>query len=557
MRIPAPLLCPLLLVPASALAVLRVDEVMFDPVSNETRWEWIEVYNTGDAAVDLDGWIIDRVGDRERSQLEPNISSITQLDDQVFNNPTVVPAGGIAVLYNGEGLAYDPGRFRAAWPTMPAGTTLIGVDGWSGNQLANSPKGSDYAPSLPAMTVGLWPHEAAYRADAADFGTPSTPNKRVFRVENAAAVLAYDTKAPWRDTLGRSTLHYKGGSVFQASTWGLTTAPWGNASKSTATFLPEPINGPDHGSPGILPPGQPFTSGLLITELMYNPASVTDSSKEWEWIEVFNNGSAIDFAATPHWLDDDDGADLEGPNLTTGGVGAGEAAVFFNASAATLEQMRAAWDQPGSEPINWIGVEAWPALNNDGDRFGFWDRAADYARDRLGDDATIANATVGLEYDEDDGWPLSIDGDAIRLENLGSQTGNPTAWLRARGPFGDPDAYRASEVFAPGGVLDSAGGDHGSPGIIWQDITSPLPGDYNRDGRVDAADYTLWRDGEPLPTETTTAGVTDAADLAVWQDWYGTTEVAPATAVPEPSVLALGLIGFGSALRQRRRLVAG
>lgn len=221
--------------PLGAAAQLVVTEVMYDPASDESRWEWIEVRNTGAVAVDLDGYVIDRVGDRERTTATPNIQSQPLLGDALIDNPTVLPAGGIAVLYNGPGLGYDPGRFLAAWPQTPHGTTLIGVEGWSSNQLTNAPKVSDYAPSLPAMTVGLWPNEAAYHLDAADFGTPGSPNRRVFRVEHAATAFGYDDNPPWRDTLGHSAIHYIDGPTFEPSSWGRSNAGFGGASESVAT----------------------------------------------------------------------------------------------------------------------------------------------------------------------------------------------------------------------------------------------------------------------------------------------------------------------------------
>lgn len=76
-------------------------------------------------------------------------------------------------------------------------------------------------------------------------------------------------------------------------------------------------------------------------------------------------------------------------------------------------------------------------------------------------------------------------------------------------------------------------------------VSFALPGDYNGDGTVDAADYTEWRDG--------LGSVFVAADYQTWAANYGRT-AAPATAsgaVPEPASL-VGVIG---ALAWRRRRV--
>lgn len=83
---------------------------------------------------------------------------------------------------------------------------------------------------------------------------------------------------------------------------------------------------------------------------------------------------------------------------------------------------------------------------------------------------------------------------------------------------------------------------------------SGVDGDYNNDGRVDAADYTVFRDrlGQPitLPNDTT-PGTVDTGDYTVWQNNYGAT-AASATAVPEPSALLIGLLACaGLSLRRR------
>lgn len=74
------------------------------------------------------------------------------------------------------------------------------------------------------------------------------------------------------------------------------------------------------------------------------------------------------------------------------------------------------------------------------------------------------------------------------------------------------------------------------------------PGDYNLDGNVDAADYTLWRDAldTTVPRRGAGAdgdlsGVIDAADWAVWADNYGSSP-AP-TAIPEPATILLVALG--------------
>lgn len=75
-------------------------------------------------------------------------------------------------------------------------------------------------------------------------------------------------------------------------------------------------------------------------------------------------------------------------------------------------------------------------------------------------------------------------------------------------------------------------------------------GDYNADGRVDAADYTVWRD---TLNESVTAltgadgngdGLINPQDLNVWATNYGASNAAVATTLPEPVSAFLAAIGL-------------
>ena len=79
-----------------------------------------------------------------------------------------------------------------------------------------------------------------------------------------------------------------------------------------------------------------------------------------------------------------------------------------------------------------------------------------------------------------------------------------------------------------------------------------LDGDFNRDGVVDAADYTVWRNG--LGTKY------EPEDYDLWKSNYGTPNgsgsIADAAGVPEPTVAALIMIALLATCgirRERRR----
>ncbi|MEN1681834.1 MAG: hypothetical protein AAGJ46_19815, partial [Planctomycetota bacterium] len=78
-------------------------------------------------------------------------------------------------------------------------------------------------------------------------------------------------------------------------------------------------------------------------------------------------------------------------------------------------------------------------------------------------------------------------------------------------------------------------------------IVSALPGDYNADGVVDTADYTVWRDALDTPgllaaADGDTDGDIDVDDYVIWRNNFGAT-LAGAAVTPEPVSLWLVAIG--------------
>ena len=87
-----------------------------------------------------------------------------------------------------------------------------------------------------------------------------------------------------------------------------------------------------------------------------------------------------------------------------------------------------------------------------------------------------------------------------------------------------------------------------------------LAGDFNNDGSVDAADYTVWRDNlgqsdSVLNGNGDGSGTVDAGDYTLWSGNYGassSSSSSAASAVPEPGSLGICLLG-GIAMFVRRR----
>ena len=94
-------------------------------------------------------------------------------------------------------------------------------------------------------------------------------------------------------------------------------------------------------------------------------------------------------------------------------------------------------------------------------------------------------------------------------------------------------------------------------------VATPNAGDYNRDGVVNAADFTIWRDtfgmaGSGLPADGDGDGGIDADDYGIWKQHFG--EVlgggSAAVAVPEPNGEVLFITALlGSFWLAGRRLV--
>jgi hypothetical protein len=102
-------------------------------------------------------------------------------------------------------------------------------------------------------------------------------------------------------------------------------------------------------------------------------------------------------------------------------------------------------------------------------------------------------------------------------------------------------------------------------GAVWFDNASlvrlipdtvAVPGDYNGNGVVDAADYVLWRNGGPLLNEVDTPGTVNAADYTAWRARFGNvaggSSTGAAAAVPEPQAWITALIGLLIAVESMR-----
>jgi hypothetical protein len=205
---------------------------------------------------------------------------------------------------------------------------------------------------------------------------------------------------------------------------------------------------------------------LIISEILYNPESTED---DWEWIEVYNNGTTpIDLSGFV--LDDDDLGILAAANIASGTIAPGQTGILYNADDLTAAAFEAAW----GNGLNLIPVTNWPALANNGDRIGLWDSLTSYnSRD-------FTTTTDEVNYDNVGPWPSlsGVGGPSIYLTDLSADNNTGGNWA----------LNNIGTTSATGTAYESAnlGGNNGldiaSPGSI--DTTLPM-------ANLTAADVTV------------------------------------------------------------------
>jgi hypothetical protein len=507
-----------------ANAQVVITEIMHSPAGADGLWEWIEILNTTNQAVNLHNWVLDDDDD-------PNLAA-ANISSAGGTRNTIVPAGGVAVLYPGDELNFMPERFQNAWADdIP----LIGVDGFTVLTATDS--------------IGLWPSHTSYLDDTIPM-SPVSPRRNF---ANAVASINYASGFPEAE-VGQSIAWNGTGNTTNGANWVASQSGVLGAFTSTETTIEAaPINSTaDRGNPGLLRPG-PAVSGLLITEIMFAPASplttVGFAETDFEWVEIFNNtGASIDFSNDPHVFDDVAGNNLTATNINEGTLAAGEVGILYSSLRLTEEDMRAMW---GAD-LNYIPVSQWPSLNNDngGDTIAIWESYSDYNTEPVVDTGrTHENAIAAVSYDVLAGqdWPTVNNQSSIYLNNMSGDPNVGANWRRA-GASGDTLSHTASPIFDT--TIDHIGGDIGSPGLAPGAVIPDAFGDYNDDGTVDAADYVMWRKLvgtiSSLPNDPDAGATIGTQQYATWAENFSTSNAGSGgrSVVPEPPCFALLAIGL-------------
>ncbi len=192
------------------------------------------------------------------------------------------------------------------------------------------------------------------------------------------------------------------------------------------------------------------TPQLVISEIMYNPASAEDN---WEWIEVYNAGAtAVDL--TGFVIDDNNGVAHSVANIAGGTIAAGSSAVLYNVDDVTATDFTDAWGDVVLIPVtNWGAM----SLNNGGDTIGIWEDFTAYSGDNVAQLNTIENVT----YDDANGWPSDDNSGSIFLNDLTADNNLGANWTLST----DGATTPLFNAYTSNAEAGNSGSDIGSPGV--------------------------------------------------------------------------------------------
>ncbi len=161
----------------------------------------------------------------------------------------------------------------------------------------------------------------------------------------------------------------------------------------------------------------------------------------------------------------------------------------------------------------------------------------------------VANSTIGTG--------ASQVGDELLNNMLNFMQTNSDVWMGWTwwdagpywngGPLNPNGSPEERFLLDPKNLGQATQQDKAAMGVLQAHFAHPVTGDYNGNGIVDAADYTVWQDalgqtGTGLAADGDLNGVVDQADYNIWVSNFGDvsgTGAIAGGALPEPSSLAL------------------
>jgi mannan endo-1,4-beta-mannosidase len=183
---------------------------------------------------------------------------------------------------------------------------------------------------------------------------------------------------------------------------------------------------------------------------------------------------------------------------------------------------------PGDDVVDIVGADVYTDASSS--MSGPWNDLLDEYDGKkmiaLSESGTLPDASVMRQRDI--GWSYFSPWNGSYMDNL-------TA-TQLQSTLNDPDVVTLNKL----------------PLLPWANTAPVLPGDYNHDGIVDAADYTMWRDsiGQTVTkgngADGNGNGLVDSGDYDVWRLYFGQSSggSAASAAVPEPAACFLAFCGF-------------
>ena len=230
-----------------------ITEIMYDPNSPESVWEWVEIYNPGPSELNLAGWVLD----------DNNTDAITAAAN--ISSGTIAP-GSTAVLINAS---LSMANFALAWGHE---INVIPVTQWSSLSLNNS-----------GDRIGLWRNFTSYSGNHVSH-------------LNSVTSVNFGSGSGWPTNNNGSSIYLTNLTLdpAQGNSWALSTSGTANAYRSTHAGG-SGNTGNDIGSPGRLPGERSVRIDPILADRNEGQSGDTSFTFQIQRVGDTDTSSTIDY----------------------------------------------------------------------------------------------------------------------------------------------------------------------------------------------------------------------------------------------------------------------